>query len=111
MKEIKAIIQPFMLQRVCTALREIEGLPGITVSQVIGWGTSRAVDAREAVQEARVAFERKTKVVVPAALAETVVAVIEAAARTANVGDGTIFVYDGGEVVRIRAGECGEEAI
>ena len=47
MKEIKAIIQPFMLERVCAALREIEGLPGVTVSQVMGWGKTRAFDARE----------------------------------------------------------------
>ena len=113
MKEIKAIIQPFMVQRVCAALREIESLPGITVSQVIGWGKSRAVDAPEAVQEAGVAFARKTKVevVVPADLTETVVAAIERAARTGNFGDGKIFVYEVGDVVKIRTGERGEEAI
>ena len=113
MKEIKAIIQPFMLERVCAALREIDGLPGVTVSQVIGWGKSRAADARDAVQEAGHAFARKTKVevVVPAPLAETVVAAIEDAARTGSVGDGKIFVYDVAEVVKIRTGERGEEAI
>ena len=46
MKEIKAIIQPFMLDSVCAVLQNIEGLPGMTVSQVIGWGKSRAVNAR-----------------------------------------------------------------
>jgi nitrogen regulatory protein P-II 1 len=113
MKEIKAIIQPFMLEQVCAALREIEGLPGITVSQVMGWGKSRAAGARDTVQEAGVAFARKTKVevVASAALATKVVAAIEGAARTGNVGDGKIFVYDVEEVVKIRTGERGEEAI
>lgn len=113
MKEIKAIIQPFMLERVCAVLREIEGLPGITVSQVMGWGKSRAADARDPVQEAGIAFARKTKmeIVVSASLAPRVVAAIEGAARTGNVGDGKIFVYDVEEVVKIRTGERGEEAI
>lgn len=113
MKEIKAIIQPFMLERVCAALREIEGLPGITVSQVMGWGKTRAADARDTVQEDGVEFARKTKVelVVPAALAPKFVAAIETAARTSNIGDGKIFVYEVEEVVKIRTGERGEEAI
>ena len=113
MKEIKAIIQPFMLERVCAALREIEGLPGITVSQVMGWGKTRAADARDTVREDGVEFARKTKVelVVPAALAPKVVAAIETAARTSNIGDGKIFVYEVEEVVKIRTGERGEEAI
>ena len=113
MKEIKAIIQPFMLERVCGALREIEGLPGVTVSQVMGWGKTRAAGARERVEEGGVAFARKTKieVVVPAAIAARVVAAIEAAARTGNVGDGKIFVHDISEVVKIRTGERGEEAL
>ncbi len=112
MKEIKAIIQPFVLERVCDALREIEGLPGVTVSQVLGWGKSRAVGARDTVQEGGVAFARKTKLelVVPAALAARVVTAIESAARTGNPGDGKIFVYDVEEVVRIRTGERGTEA-
>lgn len=51
MKEIKAIIQPFMLDRVCDALEHIEGLPGLTVSQVMGWGKARAAGAKDTVQE------------------------------------------------------------
>jgi len=112
MKEIKAIIQPFMLERVCAALREIEGLPGVTVSQVMGWGKARAVGARDTVHEGGVAFARKTKVelVVPADLAPRVVAAIEGAAHSGNPGDGKIFVYDVEEVVKIRTGERGKEA-
>lgn len=113
MKEIKAIIQPFMLDHVCDALRQIPDLPGITVSQVIGWGKSRAVEAKDTVEKGRSTFARKTKVevVVPDSLAGQVVAAIEKAAHTGNVGDGKIFVHALLEVVKIRTGERGEAAI
>lgn len=113
MKEIKAIIQPFMLNKVCDALRQIPGLPGLTVSQVVGWGKARADQAKDTVQEAGCTFARKTKVeiVVPDALADQVVAAIAQAAHTGNVGDGKIFVRDLSDVVKIRTGERGEGAI
>ena len=113
MKEIKAIIQPFMLGRVCDALEQIEGLPGLTVSQVLGWGKARAADAEHTVQEAGCTFVKKTKIeiVVPDALTARVVDAIANAARTGNLGDGKVFVYDVGEVMRIRTGEYGESAI
>ncbi|MBI4817453.1 MAG: P-II family nitrogen regulator [Deltaproteobacteria bacterium] len=113
MKEIKAIIQPFMLQKVCDALRAIDGLPGVTVSQVMGWGKGRGAGASETVEEGGCTFVRKTKleVVVPAAIADEVVTAIAAAARTGNMGDGKIFVHDLSEVVKIRTGDRGEGAI
>ena len=113
MKEIKAIIQPFMFEHVCDALEEIEGLPGITVSQVMGWGKARAVQSKDTVQEGGHAFARKTKIeiVVPDALADQVVDAIAKAARTGNVGDGRVFVSDVGEAMKIRTGERGETAI
>jgi len=113
MKEIKAIIQPFMLSRVCEALGRIEGLPGLTVSTVMGWGKTRAVGARDTVQEAGHTFARKTKVevVVPSALADEVVDAIAKAAHTGNVGDGKIFIHDLSGVVKIRTGERDEVAI
>ena len=113
MKEIKAIIQPFMLGKVCDALRQIPGLSGITVSQVSGWGRTRAVGATHIVQEAGCTFARKTKVeiVVPSALADEVVAAVSEAAHTGKVGDGKIFVHELDDVVKIRTGEHGEPAI
>lgn len=113
MKEIKAIIQPFMLQKVCEALREIEGLPGATVSQVLGWGKALAADTEDTVEESGYIFARKTKieVVVPDALASQVMAVIGEAARTGNTGDGKIFIHELVDVVKIRTGERGENAI
>ena len=113
MKEIKAIIQPFMLKKVCDALQQIDGMPGITISQVLGWGKARAASATNTVEEAGSLFAKNTKVeiVVPSSLAEEVVGVISGAARTGNVGDGKVFVSDLSDVVKIRTGEHGEIAI
>jgi len=113
MKEIKAIIQPFMLSRVCEALGRIEGLPGLTVSNVMGWGKTRAVEAEDTVDEGGHTFARKTKVelVVPSELAEEVVETLAKSAHTGNVGDGKIFIHDLSGVVKIRTGERDEAAI
>ena len=113
MKEIKAIIQPFRLSKVCEALRQIDGLPGVTVSQVLGWGKARAAAARDTAQEDGCAFARKTKIeiVLPSALVDEVVDAIVLAARTGNVGDGKVFVHEVSDSVKIRTGEHGEAAI
>ena len=113
MQEIKAIIQPFMLGRVCEALRQIDGLPGITVSQVMGWGKSKAAGAKDTVEECGCIMAKKTKIeiVLPSGLADQVVQVIAEAAHTGNVGDGKLFVYDVDGVIKIRTGQRGEEAI
>ena len=113
MKEIKAIVQPFMLEHVLGALATIEGLPGVTVSEVRGWGKSRAADAQHPVREAGHAFARKSKVeiVVPDALVDQVVEAVVRAARTGKPGDGKVFVYELEGAVKIRTGERGEAAI
>jgi nitrogen regulatory protein PII len=113
MREIKAIIQPFMLEKVCDALAQIDGLPGITVSHVMGWGRAREVEATETSVESGKTFGKKTKleIVVPKALASTVVKTIAESAHTGTVGDGKIFLYEVSDVVRIRTGESGESAI
>ncbi len=112
MKEIKAIIQPFMLPKVVEALKEIEGLPGITVSDVRGFGRARAVGAPDTIVDGAVEYVRKSKVeiVVPDELAEIVVQTIRGKAHTGNPGDGKIFVYQVADVVRIRTGERGDVA-
>lgn len=109
MKEIKAIIQPFMLDRVLSALEAVEGLPGAIVSQVQGWGRSPAGRAREAGHD--FAFKSKLEIVVPDEVAPKVVKTIAQAARTGNMGDGKIFVYEVAEVIRIRTGERDEEGL
>ena len=113
MKEIKAIIQPFMLPHVIHALKELEGLPGVTVSEVKGFGKSHAENAENKVVEGSIGYAKKIKleIVVPDQLAEHVVEVIQAKAYTGRVGDGKIFVTPVDEVVKIRTGERGLAAI
>lgn len=113
MKEIKAIIQPFLLSKVVEALKEIEGLPGVTVSEVHGFGRAKAVSSPAAFLDGSVEYVKKSKleVVVPDELADNVVHVIREHAHTGNPGDGKIFIYRVEDVVRIRTGEHGESAI
>lgn len=113
MKEIKAFIQPFLLSRVVAALQEMPELPGLTVSEVRGFGRSRAQGAADAVVEDAVEYVKKVKIeiVVPDELADSVVQVIQKTAHTGNPGDGKIFVYSVEDVVRISTGEHGQKAI
>ena len=113
MKEIKAIIQPFMLDNVLLALDAIAELPGLTVSQVLGWGKARGATVDEPVREAGHSFAKKTKleIVVADELAPRVVQAIVETARSGRPGDGKIFVSDVEQVVRIRTGERDEEAL
>lgn len=113
MKEIKAILQPFVLSRVIEALKEMEGLPGVTVSDVRGFGKARAIGAPEAFQDDSVEYVKKAKleIVVSDDVAEEVIATISRHAHTGNPGDGKIFVYQVEDMVRIRTGERGNSAI
>ena len=113
MKEIKAIIQPFMLEKVLHALAEMHDLPGVTLSEVTGWGKSRAADAREIVRQGGHAVAKKIKleIVVSSELAPRVVAAIAEAGRTGNPGDGKIFEIDVANAVKVRTGEEGEQAL
>ena len=113
MKEIKAIMQPFLISKVVEALKLIPGLPGVTVSDVRGFGRAQAVGAVNTVAEGAVEYVKKSKleVVVPDEMAEKVVEAIQRNAHTGNAGDGKIFVYSVDDVVRIRTGEHGNSAI
>lgn len=113
MKEIKAIIQPYMLDNVLLALDAIVGLPGLTVSQVLGWGKARGTTVPDPVQEAGHSFAKKTKleIVVTDELAPTVIQAIVETARTGRAGDGKIFVSDLTDAIKIRTGDAGEKAI
>lgn len=113
MREIKAIIQPFMLEPVLHTLTALDDLPGVTVSQVLGWGKTRAEDAEHTVTEAGHAFAKKTKVeiVVTDAMAPRVTEAIVSAAHTGRPGDGKVFEYEVSRTVKIRTGDEGPEAI
>ena len=114
MKEIKAIIQPFKLSSVIEALKQIEGLPGITVDEhVHGFGKSRGEGAHRKITVDLIDYVQKVKIelVVPDSLVESVIGVIQESAHTGTAGDGKIFVYDVRDVVKIRTNERGESAI
>ena len=113
MREIKAIIQPFMLENVLRALAAIDELPGLTVSQVLGWGQSRAAETEDPVFEGCHAFARKTKleVVVRDELADRVVTALVEAARTGRTGDCKVFVHEIERAIRVRTGEEGDHVL
>ncbi|MBU0560448.1 MAG: P-II family nitrogen regulator [Bacteroidetes bacterium] len=113
MKEIKAIIRPFKLDDVLTELHKIEGLPGITISEIKGFGKSKAKNTQDAIREGLHDFVEKIKLelVVNNDIVDEVVNTIQRIAHTGNPGDGKIFVYDVNDVVKIRTNERGESAI
>ncbi|MFN7571845.1 MAG: P-II family nitrogen regulator [Betaproteobacteria bacterium] len=112
MKQITAIIKPFKLDEVREALSEV-GVNGLTVTEVKGFGRQKGHTELYRGAEYVVDFLPKVKVeaVVADALVERVVEAITKAARTGKIGDGKIFVTAVEQVVRIRTGESGEEAV
>ena len=112
MKKVEAIIKPFKLDEVKEALNEI-GIQGITVSEVKGFGRQKGHTELYRGAEYVVDFIPKIKmeIIVSDELAAKVVSVIEQAAKTGRIGDGKIFVTPVEEVVRIRTGERGEDAL
>jgi nitrogen regulatory protein P-II 1 len=112
MKKIEAVIKPFKLDEVKDALSEV-GVQGMTVTEVKGFG--RTGGKKEVYRGSAyvVDFVPKVKieVVVPDELVHEALDVIEKSAKTGRIGDGKIFVTPVEEVVRIRTGERGKEAI
>jgi nitrogen regulatory protein PII len=113
MKEIKAIVQPFMIEKVLSALDAMEDLPGVTISEIMGWGRLPERRQQHDAIHAGHGLSKKVKleIVVRDERVQDVVGVIASAARTGNAGDGKIFVHDVGLAVRIRTGESGPNAI
>jgi nitrogen regulatory protein P-II 1 len=111
-KKIEAVIKPFKLDDVKSALTKI-GVQGLTVSEVRGFGRQKGHTEHYRGAEYTVDFVPKVKieVIVGEALAEDVVAVIARSARTGEIGDGKIWVTDLDQVMRIRTGEKGDSAI
>jgi len=112
MKKIEAIIKPFKLEDVKEALSEI-GIEGMTISEVKGFGRQKGHTELYRGAEYSVDFLPKVKIeiIVPDDKAATVVQVITDSAKTGKIGDGKIFVTDVEEVIRIRTGERGVDAI
>ena len=112
MKLITAIVKPFRLEDVREALSEI-GVQGLTVSEVKGFGRQRGHTELYRGAEYVVDFVPKMMLEIAAAeeQVESIVEAVIAAAHTGKIGDGKIFVSSLDEVVRIRTGETGVEAI
>ena len=112
MKKVEAIIKPFKLDEVKEALHEV-GLQGITVVEAKGFGRQKGHTELYRGAEYVVDFLPKVKieVVCDDNVVERAVEAIVNAARTGRIGDGKIFVTNVEEVVRIRTGERGEDAI
>jgi nitrogen regulatory protein P-II 1 len=112
LKKVEAIIKPFKLDEVKEALNEI-GIQGITVAEVKGFGRQKGHTELYRGAEYVVDFIPKIKmeIIVSDDIASRVVDAIEQAAKTGRIGDGKIFVTTVEEVVRIRTGERGEDAL
>jgi len=112
MKKIEAVIKPFKLDEVREALSEI-GVSGLTVTEVKGFGRQKGHTELYRGAEYVVDFLPKVKIeiVVADSGVEGAIDSIVKAARTGKIGDGKIFVTNVEQVVRIRTGETGEEAV
>ncbi len=112
MKLITAIVKPFKLDDVRTALSEI-GVQGMTVTEVKGFGRQKGHTELYRGTEYVVDFLPKVKLemVLSDDVVESVVEAISKAAQTGKIGDGKIFIAPCDEIVRIRTGETGPDAI
>jgi nitrogen regulatory protein P-II 2 len=112
MKMVTAIIKPFKLDDVRDALSEV-GVQGVTVTEVKGFGRQKGHTELYRGAEYVVDFLPKVKldVAIDDKMLDRVVEAITKAARTDKIGDGKIFVFDLEQVVRIRTGETGNDAL
>ncbi len=109
---LSAIIKPFKLDDVHEALMEI-GIPGITLTEVRGFGRQKGHTELYRGAEYVVDFLPKIKIELALAddMVETAIDAICKAAYTGKIGDGKIFIYDIEQVIRVRTGEVGEDAL
>jgi nitrogen regulatory protein P-II 1 len=112
MKKIEAIIKPFKLDEVKTALTKI-GVQGMTVSEVKGFGRQKGHTESYRGTEYAIDFLPKSKIeiIIPEELANPVIETVERTAKTGKIGDGKIFVSQVEEIIRIRTGERGKDAM
>jgi nitrogen regulatory protein P-II 1 len=112
MKKIEAIIKPFKLDEVKNALIKI-GVQGMTVTEVKGFGRQKGHTESYRGTEYAIDFLPKSKIeiIVTDNLVTQVIEAIERAAKTGKIGDGKIFLFPVEEVIRIRTGERGKDAM
>ena len=112
LKLVTAVVKPFKLDEVREALTAL-GVQGMTVSEVRGFGRQKGHTEIYRGAEYEVNFVPKVKIeiVVSSELAEQVVETVRGSATTGSIGDGKIFVLDVEQIMRIRTGESGVEAV
>jgi len=112
MKKIEAVVQPFKMEEVKEALKNI-GIDGMTISEVRGHGRQKGHKEVYRGQEYNVDLLPKVKfeLVIPDTRLEEVIDCITNAARSGKIGDGKIFVSDLIDAIRIRNGDRGEQAV
>ncbi len=112
MRKVEAIVKPFKLDEVKEALNEI-GIQGMTISEVKGYGRQKGHKEIYRGAEYVVDFIPKVKIeiIVDSERSAQVVEAIQKAANTGKIGDGKIFVFSVEEVIRVRTGETGTDAI
>ena len=113
MKKIEAIIKPFKLSSVKEALHEI-GLSGMTVMDVKGFGRQRGQNSgleKDSAYDDEFHAKIKIEIIIKDSIVEKAMDVIKNAAYSGKIGDGKIFITNIDEVIRIRTGETGNDAI
>lgn len=113
MKEIKVYIKPHKLTSVILALHRIEGLTGVSISEVRGYGRGKALQEKNRIIQDMISYipVLRIDIVCLDALLDQVVTAIQQAAHTGNRGDGKIYVTNVEQAVRISTGERGEVAV
>lgn len=110
MYEVKAIIRAEVFDEVMCALHSLDGMPGVTVSIVRGYGTRLGKEAGHPTETGNPEFA-KLETVVPERLLDSVLKAIEDFARTGQRGDGKIFVLPVQQAIRVRTGERGDDSL
>lgn len=112
MKMVMAVIKPFKLDAVRTAMTEL-GVQGMTVSEVKGFGRQKGQTEIYRGAEYNIEFVPKVRIeiVIDDERLEAVVEALRTAAHSGKIGDGKIFVYDVSQSIRIRTGETGDSAL
>ena len=116
MKIITAMVQPFMLSKVTSALEDLDGFPGMTVTDVRGFGREKGIHAHggaHRVIEDFVEYVKKARIeiVAPEEMIQEIVDTIVRAAHTGNAGDGKVFVWPVERAVRIQTGDKDDAAL
>lgn len=116
MKIITAMVQPFMLSKVTSALEDVEGFPGMTVTDVRGFGREKGIHAHggpHRVIEDFVEYVKKARIEIVSTdeMVEEIVETIVRVAHTGNAGDGKVFVWPVERAIRIQTGDKDDAAL